>query len=86
VYEPNAILEVLHRHSLVVAVMPVPAGAVVLDCGAHVGVYTRRALNEGAAKVIAIEPVPQTVECLRRTFRREIAEGRVVVYQKGVRV
>jgi FkbM family methyltransferase len=59
-------------------------GDIVLDAGANVGVFTRKALNFGAAKVIAIEPGPENVECLRRTFAAEIATGRVVVYPKGI--
>ena len=58
--------------------------AVVLDCGANVGSFTRTALKAGARKVIAIEPAPDLVRCLRRTFAKEITEGRVVVYPKGV--
>jgi FkbM family methyltransferase len=57
---------------------------VVLDCGAHVGVFTRRALQRGAAKVVAIEPDPVNLECLRRNFSAEIASGKVVVFPKGV--
>ncbi|MFN7920799.1 MAG: FkbM family methyltransferase [Bryobacteraceae bacterium] len=59
-------------------------GDVVLDCGANIGVYTRVALDQGAAKVIAIEPAPENIECLRRNFAAEIAAGRVIVYPKGV--
>ena len=59
-------------------------GAVVLDCGANVGTFTRRALNRGAAKVVAIEINPESAEAMRRTFAKEIGEGRVVVYPKGV--
>jgi FkbM family methyltransferase len=60
------------------------SGDIVLDAGASVGVFTRKALRAGAAKVIAIEPAPENLECLRRNFATEIAEGRVVVYPKGV--
>ena len=59
-------------------------GEVVLDCGANVGVFTRFALNAGAAKVVAIEPAPDNIECLRRNFPGEIASGRVVLVPKGV--
>jgi FkbM family methyltransferase len=59
-------------------------GDVVLDCGANVGVFARKALGAGAAKVIAIEPAPENLECLRRNFSPEIASGRVVIYSKGV--
>lgn len=59
-------------------------GDIVLDCGAHVGVFTQRALDQGAAKVVAIEPDPIQIECLRRNFAREIESGRVILVEKGV--
>ena len=59
-------------------------GDIVLDCGAHVGVFTRQALDLGAEKVVAIDPDPTQVECLRRNFEEEIASGRVVVAPKGL--
>jgi FkbM family methyltransferase len=62
----------------------VQPGQVVLDCGAHIGVYVREALSRGASKVVAIEPAPSNVECLRRNFEKEIAEGRVIVAPVGV--
>lgn len=62
----------------------VKSGDIVLDCGANVGVFTRVALDAGAKQVIAIEPAPENVTCLRRNFAPEIAAGRVVVYPKGV--
>jgi FkbM family methyltransferase len=58
-------------------------GDTVMDVGANVGLYTRVALRAGAAKVIAIEPVPAVVECLRRNLSAEIAAGRVIVVDKG---
>lgn len=62
----------------------VQKGDIVLDCGANVGVFARKALKAGAAKVIAIEPSPDNLECLRRNFEKEMAEGRLVIYPKGV--
>jgi FkbM family methyltransferase len=62
----------------------VQAGDVVLDCGAHVGIYTRKALAAGAKLIVAIEPAPANLECLRRNLQSEIAEGRVIIYPKGV--
>ena len=56
---------------------------IVLDVGAHVGVFTRVALDRGAAKVIALEPEPVNAECFRRNFKREIGEGRVVLVEKA---
>src|SRR5271169_1384476 len=43
----------------------VQPGDVVLDCGANVGVFTHEALADGARLVVAIEPAPENVECLR---------------------
>ena len=62
----------------------VHAGDIVLDCGANVGAYTREALQAGARLVVAIEPAPENIECLRRNFVAEITAGRVIVYEKGV--
>ena len=59
-------------------------GDVVVDCGAHVGVFTWKALEAGASKVVAVEPDPANLECLRRNFKQEIAEGRVVLAAVGV--
>ena len=59
-------------------------GDIVLDCGAHVGVFTQKALDLGAAKVVAIDPDPIQVECLQRNFSAEIASGRVLLVPKGV--
>jgi len=59
-------------------------GDIVLDCGANIGVFAIEALKKGASKVIAIEPAPENIECLRRNFKKEIEEGKVVVYPKGV--
>ncbi len=62
----------------------VRAGDSVLDCGAHIGVFTALALSRGAAKVIAIEPAPDNLFCLKKNFAAEIAAGQVVVVEKGV--
>ena len=62
----------------------VQRGDIVIDCGADVGTFTRRALEYGASLVVAVEPMPEKQPCLRRTFAEEIAAGRVIVYAKGV--
>jgi FkbM family methyltransferase len=62
----------------------VKSGDIVFDCGAHVGVFTDMALRRGASKVVSIEPDPVNLECLRRNFRQEISDGRVIVIPKGV--
>jgi FkbM family methyltransferase len=62
----------------------VQRGDIVLDCGANVGVFVKTALNLGARLVVAIEPAPENLTCLRRNLRSEIAAGRVIVVAKGV--
>jgi FkbM family methyltransferase len=62
----------------------VKKGDIVLDCGANVGVFTRYALESGAASVICFEPFEVTAECLRRNVADDIASGRVGICQKGV--
>ncbi len=47
------------------AELGVQPGDLVLDCGANVGTFTRKALTAGAERVIAIEPSPRNVYCLR---------------------
>ncbi len=59
-------------------------GDTVLDCGANIGLFTRVALRSGAKLVVAIEPAPENLECLRRNVAADIAAGRVIVYPKGV--
>jgi len=61
----------------------VKQGDVVVDVGAHVGTFDDDALRRGASKVILVEPDPVNVECIRRNFAKEIAEGRVIVVPEG---
>lgn len=64
--------------------VPVRAGDVVIDCGAHVGESTWHALAFGARLVVSIEPDPANVRALRRNLSREIDSGKVIVIEKGV--
>lgn len=50
---------------------------VVIDVGAHLGTFTRIALQHGARQVVAIEPDPVNAACFNRTFAGEIADQRV---------
>ncbi len=59
-------------------------GDIVVDCGAHVGVFTKYALSRGASRVIAIEPEPTNIACLKENLAEEIASGRVTLLQRGV--
>ena len=69
-----------YRHPLV----HMSPGDIVLDVGASVGEVTWQALRCGAQKVVAIEIAPQKWPCLKRTFAKEIADGRVAVVEEGV--
>lgn len=59
-------------------------GDTVIDCGAHIGVYTRFALDRGAARVVAIEPDPVNYACLEANLAEEIAAGKVLLVKAGV--
>ena len=59
-------------------------GDTVIDCGAHVGVFSRYALQRGAGRVIAIEPAPGNLACLETNLAEEISAGRVSVVRAGV--
>ncbi len=62
----------------------VQPGDVVLDCGAHIGFFTRVALRAGAALVVAIEPEAANVAAFRRNFEKELRSGTVKLVPKGV--
>jgi hypothetical protein len=59
----------------------VKKGDVVLDVGAHVGTFTRFALNRGALLVVAFEPNPNTIICFKQNFEKEIREKRVILIE-----
>ncbi len=63
---------------------PIHPGDIALDCGANVGISARQMLDFGAGLVVAIEPSPKNLEPLRRNLAKEIEEGRVIIYPKGV--
>ena len=58
-------------------------GDVVLDVGAHLGTFTRIALRDGAAKIVAFEIEPVSIRCFKKTFRKELAEGLVVLVEEA---
>lgn len=59
-------------------------GDVCIDCGCCEGFFVFQALEAGAAKVIGIEPNPDMVRCLGKTFAEEIRTGRVVIQSAAV--
>ncbi len=59
-------------------------GDVVIDCGAHIGGFTRTALGLGASLVVAIEPEPANIRAFRKNLAQELADGRVRLVDKGI--
>jgi FkbM family methyltransferase len=59
-------------------------GDVVIDCGAHIGGFTRIALLAGASLVIAVEPEKSNVAAFRRNFADAMKSGKVILVEKGV--
>jgi FkbM family methyltransferase len=59
-------------------------GDVVLDGGACLGLFSRRAIRAGAALVVAFEPDPGNFACLSRNLANEVAAGRAVVDPRGL--
>lgn len=57
---------------------------VVIDCGAHIGGFTRIALQAGARLVVAIEPETANLSAFRRNFEQELKSARVLLIPKGV--
>jgi FkbM family methyltransferase len=70
----------VYHHPLV----HVRSGDVVIDCGAHIGGFTRIALAAGARMVVAIEPERANILAFRRNLEPEIKAGRVKLVEKGV--
>jgi hypothetical protein len=54
-------------------------GDVVVDLNAGLGVFVSKSLEQGADQVVALQPDARLRECLRRTFRAEIAGGKLVI-------
>ena len=51
--------------------MKMKTGDVVLDVGAHIGIFSRYAAIQGASKVISFEMEPKYFSCLRKNVRPE---------------
>lgn len=64
-----------------VAVRP---GDIVLDLGAHMGTFTRVALDAGAKLVVSFEADSDNARCFRQTFQAELASGKVILVESPV--
>ncbi len=62
----------------------VRTGDVVIDCGAHIGGFTRIALQAGARLVVAIEPEESNLVAFRRNLEPELKQGKVKLIGKGI--
>jgi FkbM family methyltransferase len=62
----------------------VRAGDTVLNCGAHIGFFTRMALRAGARTVIAVEPEEGNIAAFRRNFTAELLAGSVNLVPVGL--
>lgn len=84
-FEDHGVLEHFTAHSWIVdpAAPRVKPGDIVLEVGAWLGAFTRAALNQGAALVVAMEPEPVNHSCLEQTFAAEVAAGRVILVGKA---
>jgi FkbM family methyltransferase len=58
------------------------SGDIVFDMGCNLGTFTRLALDRGAARVISFEPQPFYQQCIRKTFAKEIEDGRVTLVEQ----
>jgi len=59
-------------------------GDVVIDCGAHIGGFTRVALLAGARLVVAVEPEKANIIAFRRNFTEALKNGKIILVEKGV--
>ena len=73
-------VEKVYDHPLV----HVRSDDVVIDCGAHIGGFTRVALQAGARLVVAIEPEEANLRAFQRNLEHELKSSRVILIPKGV--
>jgi FkbM family methyltransferase len=73
-----------HAHVYQLDPVVIRKGDVVLDAGAHLGTFSRAALDKEAGQVIGFEPEPTNATCYKRTFAKEIASGRVVLVEAAL--
>lgn len=63
--------------------MKIKEGDIVVDIGAHIGIFSRYAAMNGAKRVIAYEMMPKNFLCLRLNTREDDDVFNCVVYDKN---
>jgi FkbM family methyltransferase len=59
-------------------------GDIVLDGGSHLGTFTRFALDQNARLVVAFDPDAVNGAGFRKTFQKEISDGRVILFEQAL--
>jgi FkbM family methyltransferase len=60
-------------------------GDIIVDIGAHVGLFSLRVLCEApGTRIVALEPSPENFECLRRNVHDFLRAGRAEVYNVAI--
>jgi FkbM family methyltransferase len=62
----------------------IPAGAIVVDVGANIGVFALYAAACGARRVLAYEPSADSFACLERNIRENHLESTIVAHRLAV--
>jgi FkbM family methyltransferase len=65
-------------------VSTLPENHTVLDLGAYTGTYAKWKLENGAGKVVCVEPNPDSLAALKTNLAAEIEDGRVIVIEKAL--
>lgn len=74
----------INGHAYLRPEMAIHEGDVIVDAGGCEGYFTRYALDQGAKKVILLEPCERLARGLERTFEKDIAVGNVILIKKGL--
>lgn len=74
----------INPHAYETAHVTIAPGDVVLDLGACEGFFVNYALQKQAQKVYAIEPHPQLMMGLKRTYSQQVALGQVNTVQLAI--
>ena len=64
-------------------VLDLPTGATVIDVGCHVGIFSLNSFANGATLVVCVEPNKELIPLLKRTFAKQIADGSLLMIEKG---